>query len=159
MTKIPNSLKLLTSIIVCEIVGIAGTPFTITAIPNWYANLNKPFFSPPNWLFGPVWTVLYLCMGISFYLIWISNAKKNSIKIAVKWFLIQLGLNFLWTPVFFGLRSLVIALIIIVGMWGAIVMTIKKMYPISKIAAALLVPYLFWVSFATTLNASLLLLN
>ena len=154
-----NFLKLISSVISCELVGILGAFFTTTAIPTWYAHLNKPSFSPPNWLFGPVWTLLYLLMGISVYLIWSKGLKKKSIKSALKLFLVQLALNFIWTPIFFGLRSLEFGLIVIVAMWIYIFLTIKSFYPISKLSAYLLIPYLLWVSFATILNASLALLN
>lgn len=152
-------IKLSGSIISCELVGIFGTPFTIKAIPTWYASLNKPFFSPPNWIFGPVWTILYLLMGISFYLIWKKGWGKKSVKSAGMFFLAQLILNLLWSPIFFGLKSPLLGLIIIVAMWILIVMTIKKFYPLSKLASYLLIPYFLWVSFATVLNAAILILN
>lgn len=151
--------KLLISIIGCELVGLLGTPFTTTAIPTWYAGLNKPFFAPPNWLFGPAWTLLYFLMGVSFYLIWKQGFRKKSQKIARNLFLMQLALNFIWSPVFFGLRAPLLALVIIVGMWIAILVTIQKLYPLSKTAAYLLIPYLLWVSFATLLNAGIVILN
>ena len=151
--------KLLGLIIVCELVGLLGTPFTINSIPTWYATLNKPFFSPPNWIFGPVWTLLYFLMGVSFYLILKKGWKKKSVKNATKFFIAQLVVNFFWSPIFFGLRSPLLGLITIVLMWMLIVLTIKKFYPLSKLAAYLLIPYLLWVSFATILNASILFLN
>lgn len=154
-----NSLKLLLSIAVCELSGIIGATFTISAIPNWYANLNKPFFSPPNWLFGPVWTILYLLMGVSFYLIWTQSPKRKGVLLAIKTFIFQLFLNFIWTPVFFGLRSPELGLIVIVAMWFAILAAIAKFHHLSKTAAYLLIPYLLWVSFATLLNGSIALLN
>jgi tryptophan-rich sensory protein len=146
-------------IISCELVGILGTPFTLSAIPSWYVNLNKPIFAPPNWIFGPVWTLLYLLMGVSFYLILKEGWKKKVVKTAVKIFLAQLTLNFLWTPIFFGLKSPLLGLIIIVSMWVLIVITIKKFYTLSKLASYLLMPYLLWVTFATLLNAAILILN
>lgn len=151
--------KLIISVVGCELVGLLGTPFTISAIPTWYANLNKPFFAPPNWLFGPVWTLLYFLMGVSLYLIWKQGLEKKKVKTAVIYFLAQLGLNFVWSPIFFGLRAPLIALIIITAMWVLIVITIKIFYPLSKWAAYLLVPYLLWVSFALLLNAAITLLN
>lgn len=151
--------KLIFAIAICQLTGIIGSVFTINSIPTWYAHLNKPSFSPPNWIFGPVWTLLYLLMGISVYLIWSKGLKKKSIKSALKLFLVQLALNFIWTPIFFGLRSLEFGLIVIVAMWIYIFLTIKSFYLISKLAAYLLIPYLLWVSFATILNASLVLLN
>lgn len=97
--------KLLISVIGCELVGFLGTPFTISAIPTWYATLNKPFFAPPNWIFGPVWTLLYFLMGVAFYLIWKQGWQKKKIKTAGMFFLVQLALNFIWSPIFFGLRA------------------------------------------------------
>lgn len=154
-----DALKLTATIVGCEIVGLIGTPFTITAIPTWYVNLNKPFFSPPSWLFGPVWTLLYLLMGISIYLIWKQGLQKKKIKTAVKLFLIQLTLNFIWSPIFFGLKSPELGLIVIIPMWIFIILTIRRFYPLSKVASYLLLPYLLWVSFATILNASIAILN
>lgn len=154
-----DKLKLLGCIIGCELVGILGTPFTINSIPTWYASLNKPFFSPPNWIFGPVWTLLYFLMGVSFYLILKKGWKKKKVENAGKFFLAQLALNFLWSPVFFGLKSPLLGLVVIVAMLAMIIVTMKKFYPLSKTAFYLLIPYLLWVSFATVLNASILILN
>ncbi len=144
--------KLIITVIGCELVGLVGTPFTVAAIPTWYQSLNKPFFSPPNWIFGPVWTALYLLMGISAYLVWIKKGALN-------YFLIQLFLNFLWSVLFFGLRSPLLGFIDIVTLWIFILITILQFYKISKPAAYLLIPYLLWVSFATLLNLSIILLN
>jgi benzodiazapine receptor len=152
-------IKLVCSIVGCQLVGVLGTPFTVAAIPTWYESLNKPFFSPPNWIFGPVWTLLYMFMGIAFYLVFIKGYKKQNIKTASNYFLAQLALNFIWTPIFFGLRSPLFGLIIIVAMWILIILTMKKFYPISKPAFYLLVPYLLWVTFATLLNGAILVLN
>lgn len=151
--------KLIVSVIVCEVVGLLGTPFTVNAIPTWYATLNKPFFSPPNWLFGPVWTLLYFLMGVSFYLIWKKGIKRKPVKTALQFFLIQLALNGIWTPVFFGLQAPLLGLMVIMTMWFFILMTMKKFYPLSKLSAYLLIPYLLWVSFATLLNAAIVWLN
>lgn len=157
--KVKDLHKLIASIVGCELVGIISSPFTISAIPTWYATLNKPYFAPPNWIFGPAWTLLYFLMGISFYFIWRQDWKKKKIKTAGIFFLMQLGLNFLWSPVFFGLRSPLLGLINIVVMWILIVITMRKFYPLSKLAFYLLVPYLLWVSFATVLNAAIVILN
>lgn len=151
--------KLVISIIGCELVGFLGTPFTISAIPTWYATLNKPFFSPPNWIFGPVWTLLYFLMGVSFFLIWKQGWTKKKVQTASKYFFIQLGLNFIWSPIFFGLKAPLLGLIVIIAMWTLIVMTMKKFFPLSKLSFYLLMPYLLWVSFATILNAAIVLLN
>lgn len=154
-----NTWKFIVSVIGCELVGILGTPFTISAIPTWYATLNKPFFAPPNWLFGPAWTLLYFLMGAAFYLIWKQGWQKKKNKIAGKYFLAQLALNFIWSPIFFGLRMPLLGLIVIVAMWIMIAITMKKFYPLSKPAFYLLVPYLLWVSFATLLNGAIVVLN
>lgn len=151
--------KFLISIIVCELVGIVSTPFTISAIPTWYATLIKPTFSPPNWIFGPVWTFLYFLMGLSVYLIWIQGWNKKKVKTAMQFFFIQLAINFIWSPIFFGLRSPLLGLITIVILWVSILLTMRKFYPLSKLAFYLLVPYLLWVSFATILNAAIAILN
>lgn len=151
--------QLALAIIGCELVGIVSTPFTISAIPTWYRTLNKPFFSPPNWIFGPVWTTLYLLMGISAFLIWQKGLKKKKVKEAITYFGIQLFLNFIWTFLFFGLRNPLLGLIDIVVLWIFIVLTIVKFYKLSRPAAYMLIPYLLWVSFATILNSSILILN
>ena len=97
--------KLVAAILVCEFVGLLGSIFTIPAITTWYAALQKPSFSPPNWLFGPVWTLLYALMGVSAYLVWEKGIKKKGVKPALKLFSLQLILNFMWSILFFGLRS------------------------------------------------------
>ena len=151
--------KLIVSVIGCELVGILGTPFTASAIPSWYATLNKPVFAPPNWLFGPAWTLLYFLMGIAFYLIWKQGWGTKKAQTARRYFFIQLALNFMWSPIFFGLRSPLPGLVIIFALLVMIALTIKKFYPLSKLAAYLLFPYLLWVSFATLLNTGIVLLN
>ncbi len=145
------------SIGLCLGTGLLGSFFTFSAIPEWYQTLNKPFFSPPNWLFGPVWTVLYIFMGISLYLIWDSKGKGKSKALKIFW--IQLFLNAIWSIIFFGMRNPGLALIDIVALWIAIILTIKSFYKISKPAAYLLIPYLLWVSFAAILNYSIWILN
>lgn len=152
-------LKLITAVLVCEGIGLISTPFTISAIQNWYYYLNKPPFSPPNWVFGPVWSVLYFMMGISAYLIWIKGLKNKKEKVALIYFLIQLFINFLWSIIFFGLRSPILAFIDIIFLWLMIALTIRKFYTISKPAAYMLIPYFLWVSFALVLNFSIVMLN
>lgn len=152
-------MKLVISVVGCELVGILGAVFTADAIPNWYATLDKPFFAPPNWVFGPVWTLLYFMMGVSFYLLWKQGWQKKKVKLAGQYFLAQLALNFIWSPIFFGLRAPELALVVIIAMWALIVLTIRQLLPLSRPAAWLLVPYLLWVSFATLLNAAIAVLN
>lgn len=151
-------IKLIASIIICQLAGIIGAVFTTPSISGWYASLNKPFFNPPNWLFGPVWTILYLLMGISLYLVW--NQKKGmETKTALIFFAIQLGLNTLWSIIFFGLRLPSVAFVEILILLLFIVLTIIKFFPISKVSAYLLIPYLLWVSFASVLNFYIFILN
>ena len=156
--SVKHSLHLVAAIVGCELVGVLGGVFTASAIPVWYMNLNKPVFSPPNWVFGPVWTLLYLLMGIAVYLVWIQKSTQKT-KISLTFFIAQLIFNFLWSVLFFAMQSPLFALVDIIILWLLIVGTIIKFYPLSKIAAYLLVPYLVWVSFATILNASIVVLN
>ncbi len=148
--------KLSVCIIFCELVGLLSTPFTIASIPIWYAGLIKPPFSPPNWLFGPVWMILYCFMGIAAYLVWKNGLKNKKVKTALRYFLIQLFLNFIWSPLFFGLHLPLIALLDICILLVMIVITMKQFRGISKIAFYLFIPYLLWVSFATLLNLSII---
>lgn len=152
-------LKLILSVTIAEGIGLISTPFTIASIPTWYATLHKPFFSPPNWIFGPVWTILYLMMGIAAYLVWEKGLKNKKVKTALTYYFVQLILNFIWSWLFFGLHSPFLGLLEIILLWFAILLTILKFYKISKTASYLLIPYLIWVSFATLLNFSIFILN
>jgi benzodiazapine receptor len=152
-------LKFILSVLICELAGFVGSFFTAPAINTWYALLKKPAFNPPNWLFAPVWTTLFLLIGISLYLIWVKFEKDEKIKEAILAFALQFILNILWSVAFFGLQFPLYGFIIIVLLWFAISFTILKFYPISKTAAYLFLPYLFWVSFATILNFSIVILN
>lgn len=145
--------KLIFSIILAQSAGWLGTIFTIPSIPTWYALLNKPSFAPPNWLFGPVWTILYTLIGISLYLIWVN--KKGSLKL----FFFHLFLNAIWSPIFFGMKNLGLAFVVILLMDITLVIIIKKFYKINKVAALILIPYLLWISFASLLNFSIWRLN
>lgn len=137
--------------------GISGM-FTVNAIATWYMTLHKPSFNPPNFIFGPVWTLLYILMGISFYLILIQPAS-DSRKKAITVFIIQLVLNFFWSIIFFNFHLIGAALIEIIAMWLSILWVIKLFYGINKAASLLQIPYICWVSFATLLNASIYYLN
>lgn len=155
-----NLYKFIISVIICEGAGIIGSLFTISSIPTWYVTLNKPIFSPPNWIFAPVWTTLYFLMGISLYLIWVKKIDKKSLKRrAYQIFFAQLILNILWSIVFFGLKSPILGLIIIIILWLLIIETIRRFAKVDKTASFLQYPYLIWVSFATILNFSLWVLN
>ena len=154
-----NILKLVTAIIVSELAGIIGTIFTVSAIPNWYATLAKPALNPPSWIFGPVWTTLYLLMGIAAFLVWKKGWEHKGVKVALGVFIFQLILNAAWSIIFFGLHSPLWAFVDIVLMWISIVWTMILFYKISKPAMWLLAPYILWVSFAAYLNYSILILN
>lgn len=141
-------------VVLCQAAGLMGTVFTASAIPEWYAFLNKPSFAPPNWLFGPVWTSLYAMMAVSAWLVW-RRAGASALNV----FWVQLALNALWTPLFFGLHSPLAGLVCIALLWLAIVWTIKSFWLVSRSAALLLLPYLAWVSFASVLNYAIWMLN
>ncbi len=157
MNKI-SALKLLVSILLCQSAGVVGSFFTVASIPVWYATLNKPVFSPPSWVFAPVWLALYTLMGISLYLVWQNGVNEKSKK-AIGVFAAQLFLNALWSVVFFGANSILGGFMVIAALWLAIVWTIVEFNKISKTAAYLLVPYIIWVSLASVLNFSIYLLN
>jgi len=150
--------KLLVSLAICFAAEGAGGLFTAQSVGTWYLTLQKPAFTPPGWLFGPVWTLLYLLMGLSLYLIW--NARDTGAKKpAIVLFTVQLILNISWSLAFFGMQSIIGGLMIIVSLWLAIGLTIYRFLRISRLAAGLLIPYLVWVSFATILNHALWRLN
>ena len=153
----PSYLKLILSTTVCLAVGGISGFVTANEIPGWYVNISKPSFNPPNWIFGPVWTALYIMMGIAFFLVWKSNVPVK--EKAYLLFGLQLILNFFWSILFFSMHALGVALIEIILMWVSILLTIVSFYPISKPAAYLLIPYLLWVSFASVLNFSIWKLN
>lgn len=155
--RINNFFKLVIAIVVSELAGVAGSFFTISEIPTWYSTLIKPALNPPAWIFGPVWVTLYAIMGISLWLVWKSNSSEK--KRAIWLFVVQLALNAIWSPIFFGAHSIGNALAVIILLWAAIVLTILIFKKISKPAAWLLVPYILWVSFATYLNYAIWILN
>lgn len=151
--------KLVIALALPQLAGGLGAVFTASAIPAWYAYLAKPALNPPSWVFGPVWTVLYLLMGIALYLVWRKGTENRESRQALAAFGVQLVLNAVWSPVFFGLQAPGVALAIIVLMWLAIVMTIVRFRKIVPATLWLLLPYLAWVSFATYLNYGIFTLN
>ena len=158
MTK-KEALLLIGCVALCELVGAAGSFFTTPNIPGWYAALIKPGFTPPSWIFAPVWTTLYLLMGISLFLVIRHGLSTKEVKKAAGVFMIQLVLNFLWTPVFFGLHALWPGFLVIMVLWILIAVTMALFRPISRPAAWLLVPYFLWVGYASALNLAIALLN
>lgn len=152
-------LRILVFIIVCELAGVIGSVFTRPSIPGWYAALAKPPFNPPNWVFAPVWTLLYVLMGLSAYLVYERGPRRHEVRTALAVFAGQLLLNALWSIVFFGAHMIFGAAVLIVILWGMILASIWFFSRISRAAAYLLVPYILWVSFAAVLNISLYVLN
>ncbi|MBP9702897.1 tryptophan-rich sensory protein [Candidatus Woesebacteria bacterium] len=150
---------LLLFIVLAQSAGLLGSLFTFSAIPTWYATLDKPFFSPPNYLFGPVWTTLYTLMGISAYLVYRRFQFGKKAKIFWQLYWAQLVLNTLWSILFFGFKEPGLAFVEIVALWYFIVRTIQESKKLNKNAAYLLYPYLAWVSFAALLNLAIYLLN
>jgi len=180
--KLDKIIKLSISIIICELAGVLGSVFTVPSVGVWYKSLNKPGFNPPSWIFTPVWSILFLLMGVSFYLAWDKSWKvKNEIKKIKsiklnptsqklwqgKWqkinivaiFFVQLILNIFWSLLFFGLHFTDVAFFELLMLWFAILFTIVNFYRVSKTAAYLLLPYILWVSFAGILNYFLWILN
>lgn len=155
--RLNSALKLVVAIVISELAGIAGSFFTVSAVPTWYGALEKPALNPPAWIFGPVWVTLYFLMGVSLWLVWKSHSKEK--KRAIWLFIVQLVLNSIWSPIFFGANSIGNALAVIVLLWAAIVLMIVIFRKVSKKAAWLLVPYIAWVSFAVYLNFSIWRLN
>lgn len=151
--------KIFAAIIIAGLAGAIGSVFTGSAIQTWYTTLARPSFAPPNFLFGPVWTTLYIFMGIASYLIFEKGWERKDVKRALNIYLAQLVLNALWSIVFFGLHAIGWALVVIIALWILILMTILSFRKISKPAAYLLVPYILWVTFATALNYGFFALN
>jgi benzodiazapine receptor len=156
---VKDILKVIVSIFVCQLAGIIGALATSASIQTWYVTLNKPFFTPPNWLFAPVWLTLYTLMGISLFLLWRQGVQARPTKVALAIFGVQLLLNAFWSIAFFGLRSPLAGLLVILMLWIAIAATIVKFLPLSKPAGLLLIPYILWVTIAAALNLAIVLLN
>ncbi len=145
-------------ILVCQMAGIIGSLFTAPAVKGWYTTINKSPLNPPSWVFAPVWTTLFVMMGISVSIIWLSEKNEGRSK-ALKVFFVQLLLNTLWSIIFFGLKNPPLAFIEIIVLWFAILYTIILFRKIDRKASYLLIPYILWVSFASVLNLSIAILN
>lgn len=150
-------LKLLGFVLVSNLAGFIGGIFTSQSVSTWYLTLQKPVFNPPGWIFGPVWTLLYVLMGVAAFLAYRKGYKKA--KTALTFFFIQLFFNALWSFLFFGLKNPLLAFIEIIILWSLILVTTYHFYKIEKKAACLMVPYILWVSFAAVLNFFLYVLN
>ena len=151
--------KILVSLIVCFGAAAIGSAFTRPAVTGWYVTVQKPWFSPPNEVFGPVWTVLYFLMAVALYLVW--HKRENGVRdnLALQLFLVQLALNVFWSFVFFGLQSIGDGLVVIVMLWLTLSATIRRFWRLSRVAAICLLPYFIWLSFAAVLNFAIWRLN
>jgi tryptophan-rich sensory protein len=152
-------LRFVVSLAAPLLVGAIGGIATAQSVVEWYPALAKPWFTPPPWLFGPVWTALYVAMGVALFLVWRGGLTSPECRVAVAVFAVQLALNVAWSPVFFGLRAPGAGLLVILVLDVAVVATIVAFRRVSKAAAWLLVPYLAWVLFASALNFEIWRLN
>jgi benzodiazapine receptor len=157
--KINKAFKIIIAIVISELAGMVGAIFTTPSIAGWYSGLVKPTLNPPAWIFGPVWTTLFVLMGIAAGLIWNNGIKRRDVKIALGLFMAQLILNTLWSIIFFGQHNPGAAFVEIIFLWLAILATIITFAKISRPAVWLLLPYILWVSFAAYLNFSIWQLN
>lgn len=151
--------RLLACLALCLAVGVIGSIFTAPEIPTWYAGLTKPSWTPPPFVFPIAWTTLYILMAIALWRLWDRVAASPARRVAIGWFFVQLVLNAAWSPVFFGWHGIRTALAVIVALLIAIVATIVASRRVDRVAAALLLPYLAWVCYATTINAGVVALN
>lgn len=149
------------AIVVCEVVGASGAIFTSVGLETWYPSLAKPTIAPPNWVFAPVWTTLFALMGIAVWLVWkrAEGRQGDTARIAIGVFAIHFVVNIGWSAAFFGFQSILIGLVVIAGLWFAILLTIILFDRVDRRAAVLLVPYLLWVTFAGYLNYAFWTLN
>lgn len=152
-------LRLVASLAVVYAAAYLGAAATTSSLETWYRTLDKPAFSPPDWLFGPVWTILFTAMGVSLYLVWSQGLGDGRVRIAIAAFALQLVLNVLWSFLFFAQQSPPAAFIEIMILWAAILATIVLFWRVSVVTGALLIPYLLWVSFAGVLNFFIWRLN
>ena len=150
---------LIGSILIPLVIGYIGAIVTLPQISTWYSSLSKPWWSPPNWLFGPIWTTLYLLMGVALFLVWREGLHRQDVRFAILIFSVQLAINLLWSVVFFSFHALFGSFILVMLLWLAILANIIAFLIISKWAGLLLVPYIIWVSIASYLNYSVYLLN
>jgi len=151
--------KALGAVLLCEAVGVLAGWATQTSVTTWYPTLAKPSFTPPNWVFAPVWTLMYALMGISAFLIWRCGTDRARVQAALAAFGIQLLLNGGWSFAFFGARSPALGLLVIVALWLVLGWTVNRFFQIRAAAGWLLVPYLAWVTYALALNAAIWGLN
>jgi len=158
-TSSTDIVRLIVSVVACEGAGGVGAIFTTPAIPVWYADLKKPALTPPNSVFGPMWVTLYLLMGIAVFLVWREGLAQDGVRIAFIAFWVQLALNAIWSIVFFGLKSLLGGVAVILILWIAILVSIIMFFDVSAVAGGLLIPSIVWVSIAAHMNVRIWTLN
>lgn len=155
MLSFKKSTNLLISILIAELAGVVGSVYTASSIPAWYGGLQKPWWTPPDWIFGPVWITLYALMGVSAYLVWEVRHRKKEAEGALLLYGVHLFFNSLWSLIFFGLQNIGLALMEIFLLWILIIFVMISFFKVMRIAGWVFVPYLIWVSFAMLLNYSL----
>jgi len=153
------ALKLLASLVVCQIAGFIDAIFTTPSITTWYMTLNKPFFNPPNSVFAPVWTFLFIAMGLSLFFVWAKTEHQKEKFLAMTLFAIQLLFNMMWSLAFFGFHSPLFGIFVILILLALIIATTIRFFKLSEIAGILMAPYILWVGFATILNIAIFVLN
>lgn len=158
-SRLASLFRLLVAVALPLAAGILGAFLTVDSVRDWYPSLVRPSFAPPSWVFGPVWTTLYVMMGVASWMVWRTGAGTPEVRGALVIYGVQLALNFAWSPLFFGLRQPALALVDIVLLLGLVAWTVVRFYRVSKPAGWLLIPYLGWVAFATVLNAGFWWLN
>jgi translocator protein len=151
--------RLIISIIIVFLAGAVGTVYTLQEITTWYVSLTKPSWTPPNWAFGPIWSTLYVLIGISLFLVWREGLDRKDVRLAILVFAVQLVLNVVWSLVFFATHNIFGGLVLVILLWISILVNIIVFYRISKPAGLILIPYLIWVSIASYLNYTVFLLN
>lgn len=154
-----SAVRLVLCLILCYGVAAVGAVSTASSITTWYAGLVKPAWTPPNAVFPIVWNILYALMALSLWLLWDRSAASVQRMQAITFFLIQLGLNFIWSPVFFGARAIWTGLAVLLLLVGFVGLTIRAAWPVNRAAAVFLLPYLLWISYASTLNAGIGIMN
>ena len=158
MTRTRQAIGLVVFVAICLGAAGFGSWLTLPSIGTWYATLTKPAWNPPNWIFGPVWTFLYLCMAVAAWLIW-RESQARSVRTQLTFFAVQLALNVAWSGIFFYLHLTGAAVLEVLLLWGFILATVLSFRRVSRAAALLLAPYLAWVSFAAFLNFTIWRLN
>lgn len=157
--QLNDIVKLISSIVASFAAAGIGSLFTFRAIPNWYAKLRKPPYTPPNWAFGPIWAALYVMMAISVFLIWQKGLSADGVLVAFTLFCVQLTFNAFWSIIFFGMKSKGGGVITIILLWLLILATIITSFRVLVWAGALLIPYLLWVTVASYLNIGIWVMN